>query len=94
MSIVEQVWSDIFLKHNLEMIPKDFSLDMHWSMFENAATFSYARLISAANKRRIASDQDQNLAPMTISTATALKYNSISNSCRQYASFSSSVGLS
>jgi hypothetical protein len=56
------------------MISKDGSLDVHWSTFENAATFSYARSISEKNKNRNTSSQNENFLPSTMTTSTILKY--------------------
>ena len=56
------------------MISKDGSLDVHWSTFENAATFSYAQSISEKNKNRNISSQDENFLPKTMTTSTILKY--------------------
>ena len=40
------------VKTNIEMIPMDKSLNEQWDLFENAATYSYARSTLEKNKNK------------------------------------------
>ena len=56
------------VKTNIEMIPIDKSLNEQWDLFENAATYSYARstLEKNKNKDNLISDDRTSTKAMTI----------------------------
>ncbi|UJR11905.1 hypothetical protein I4U23_016083 [Adineta vaga] len=68
-----KIWTPVF-----KMIPKtDGTLDIHWNMFENAATHKYARSILEKNKKRNVLSLNENILEKTTMATTVLNSDAI-----------------